>query len=315
METISVIFVGYFVNKETTLQHQEDSMTYPTHPILKKTRDSYELYIHPADKERAKAIEGRRWDWNKKCWVFPNNTHFFNAIMAEFGDEVEQQIKGPIPPDNPPPVILRRIAKLEESRDLKKELQEIQETLKAIVDEDEESDSLKALLSSRDQELFAMRAEREKVHKELSMTRKWLAEKSSELERLSTQIDPQKADAKLDQSLFALAKEATGGDEKFDELLNTRAEADVKLAIDIANKMAWELRGMLEIIHSEDDLYTLINLAKEAELLSNEAIHLAHLIRVHRNIIVHGTAYHKTIKARIPMILFAAALLWPEFPE
>jgi len=290
-------------------------MSFPVKPILRETKYSYELYIHPADKERAKAIEGRKWDWNKKCWVYPHSTHFYNAIMAEFGDEIIDKTTEPVKQEQIPPAGIRQLAKWDQTEELQKELQQIKETLTAIAEEDEESDSLKAILASKDQEISTIKQKNEKLNKELVHTRKWLGEKASELERVSSLVDKEKADQDLDQSLFSLANEATGGDQKFSQLLSDLDQTDVQLVITIANQMASELRELLNISDSEDDLYTLINMAKEADLLSNEALHLAHLIRVHRNISVHGKAYGKTEKARFPLILFAAALLWPEFPE
>jgi hypothetical protein len=55
--------------------------------------------------------------------------------------------------------------------------------------------------------------------------------------------------------------------------------------------------------------------AKDADLLSQEAINLAHIIRSQRNILAHEKIDIRTHQARVLLMLFAAAVLWSLLPE
>jgi len=46
----------------------------------------YLLEIPIEQKERAKGIEGRRWDPRRKRWVYARTIRSYNALLAEFGD-------------------------------------------------------------------------------------------------------------------------------------------------------------------------------------------------------------------------------------
>lgn len=55
---------------------------------LRQTQSEFLLYIHASQKERAKGIEGRRWDVSRKCWVYPKTSRVYDALISEFGDEL-----------------------------------------------------------------------------------------------------------------------------------------------------------------------------------------------------------------------------------
>lgn len=65
---------------------------------VSETDDAYLVKIHPNDKERAKRIVGRRWDWKLKRWVYPKTVGSFDALRAEFGqDAILFEISEPLP--------------------------------------------------------------------------------------------------------------------------------------------------------------------------------------------------------------------------
>ena len=49
----------------------------------------YFVQIHPQDRERAKKIEGRQWDGNRKIWVYPKDFSTYNEIVAEFKKDAD----------------------------------------------------------------------------------------------------------------------------------------------------------------------------------------------------------------------------------
>jgi hypothetical protein len=66
---------------------------------LRETNTEFLLFIHASQKERAKEIEGRRWDTERRCWVYPKTPRVYDAIIAEFGDDMaSSSIKRPTLP-------------------------------------------------------------------------------------------------------------------------------------------------------------------------------------------------------------------------
>jgi hypothetical protein len=59
-----------------------------TRTQLGQTDTELLLFIHASQKERAKRIERRRWDPKRRCWVYPKSTLVYDALVAEFGDDL-----------------------------------------------------------------------------------------------------------------------------------------------------------------------------------------------------------------------------------
>ena len=62
---------------------------YPKRPLLRASETEYLLCIHPNDRHRVKAIGHWKWDPVKKVWRFPKERRYFEAIIAEFGDDLQ----------------------------------------------------------------------------------------------------------------------------------------------------------------------------------------------------------------------------------
>ncbi len=54
---------------------------------IEETEHEFLLYIPASQKERAKAIRPRDWDWRRVCWVYPRNSEIYRALKAEFGND------------------------------------------------------------------------------------------------------------------------------------------------------------------------------------------------------------------------------------
>ena len=54
---------------------------------IEETEHEFLLYIPASQKERAKAIRPREWDWKRVCWVYPRNSLVYCALRAEFGND------------------------------------------------------------------------------------------------------------------------------------------------------------------------------------------------------------------------------------
>ena len=58
---------------------------------IQETKNEYLLFIPAAQKERARGIQGRRWDPQRVCWVYPRNTRMYHSLIAEFGDDLTSE--------------------------------------------------------------------------------------------------------------------------------------------------------------------------------------------------------------------------------
>ena len=54
---------------------------------IEETEHEFLLFIPASQKERAKAIRPRDWDWRRVCWVYPRNSEIYRALKAEFGND------------------------------------------------------------------------------------------------------------------------------------------------------------------------------------------------------------------------------------
>ncbi|MHB9033079.1 MAG: hypothetical protein ACYC6L_08525 [Anaerolineae bacterium] len=61
-------------------------------PILRRETTELLLFINYSEKERAKVVGSYRWDPDRKCWVYPATRRIYDALVAEFGDQLDIQI-------------------------------------------------------------------------------------------------------------------------------------------------------------------------------------------------------------------------------
>ena len=58
---------------------------------LTETDNRYLLHVDKSQKERAKAIPGRCWINSQKAWGYPKTPEAYQALLAEFGDALDDQ--------------------------------------------------------------------------------------------------------------------------------------------------------------------------------------------------------------------------------
>lgn len=285
-------------------------MPYPDKPILKQTSTEFLLFIHPAEKERAKVIGGYRWDTQRKCWVYPSTKRVYDALIAEFGDQLLVQ-PGAEPLPKPPPAEpledFRKKYELvaEENKRLEAKIVELSKTSVS----QPEIQQLRTDLTKRDTELSELRRRLVEAQEEHEKVRR-------EADNLRAELKRRDADRSIQTHIKAMALEATGNDGKFAALLE-QLDFSTNMPLKLARILERELRRLLGIPEDDRtvDLNELLQQARDADILPRDAIDLAHLIRKQRNVIAHADKYEKTYQARAIMCLFASALLWPEFPE
>jgi hypothetical protein len=294
---------------------------------LQETDAEFLLYIHASQKERAKAINGWWWDTNRKCWVYPKTARVYDAIIAEFGDDM---VGCTVQRPSLQSAAAQTASLREENQSLRSELDKIHKTLELISASTangsrNELQALEAALAAGQSELSEVRIRLQERERELERLRKSGAVVEAEAERLraanaalQTEVAKRQTASDPATSFHGLvketAKDATGRDPKFSALID-RLPVNDSLPNELVKQLERELRRILSSDDRNQSLHDLITMARDSESLTERGIDLAHTIRRHRNILTHENTDARTHKARVLLCLFAAALLWPEFSE
>ena len=285
--------------------------------VIKETETNYLLSIPISQKERAKKIFPRTWNPEQAVWVYPKTRKIFDELIAEFGED-QVQILAQKPKE--PSSSLLSVQLQAQNEQLKGEIRDIKQSLQlmAATGRAREESKVQDLVDQVDvlnDQILLMTQQMDNKDTEINELKKKLSESLDQATQLRKLLENKKADTRdIDTLIKERAKEATSNDPKFCKLIDQN-NIGLDLLLDINNKMSSELKQMLNYPDDDISLSDLINQASDAEYLTSEAKDYAHIIRKERNKIVHDNAYGKTRVARILMCLFAAALLWPNFPE
>ena len=74
------------MNKKELENNQ--TTTNPEEIVITQTQEEYFLKIPAWQKDRAKGIEGYRWNPERKRWVYPRTRRTYNALVSEFWDDL-----------------------------------------------------------------------------------------------------------------------------------------------------------------------------------------------------------------------------------
>lgn len=271
------------------------SKGYATKVELHEAGDEYLLFVPIALKERAKAIENRKWDPDRRCWTYPRTKKDFDALIGEFADEaVTIAITLPARPDDP-----RRPAPDAGP----------QQTENAVAMPTSPSEGS---LASLERELAAVSSAYESEKKRADALERRLDEVAQELVRDKARGERAEGPAWLRD----VVKTANAGDADFARLIDA-LPIDERAPIEVTKELEARLARLLgyPANAAHPSLSDLIGQARDSERISTEAYHLAQQIRFHRNVISHQKTDKRTIQARIVLVVSAAALLWPDLPE
>jgi uncharacterized coiled-coil protein SlyX len=281
----------------------------------------YVLTIPYYQRDRAKAIDGRRWDANLRCWRYPKTIETYNALIAEFGDELYGAV--PAPPGQASPPLPDLPYLLDSNQELRQQLEDVQNTLRALATSTAQQaghhdrgaelemlaaqqaatiSELRSANSALQQEVAAITNDRDEVRTRFRS----LEKRVSELQRATTEPS-------FPRKLAEIAALASGTDERFAKLL-AKSEMTPFVAIELTKALERTLRELLGADQGTS-LYDLIYRAREASILTQDAANYAHTLRTARNVIAHLEPQDSTTQARTLMCIFAAALLWRELPK
>ncbi len=95
---------------------------------------------------------------------------------------------------------------------------------------------------------------------------------------------------------------------------------DIIMKLKIDEHLPVELCRIIEkhlahVLNSSGAFYDLIVQCRDAQLLDEDDVGLAHSLRKQRNIVAHSSVNERTKIGRALFCLFAAALLFPKLPE
>jgi hypothetical protein len=300
---------------------------------IRETATELLLYIPASQKERARAIEGRRWEPERRCWVYPKTRRMYDALIGEFGDDV---VPGSVPPA--PSVSPgeprgegnggeQRWLDLNES--LQSQLQDLRDALdllrqpghgpasaaasdlySTLVTKESEIAGLRARLREQENHVAEARVEAARLREQLDQEHQENTVLRNELVR--QQESTMSNGRHFTAMIRGLAVETSGNDEWFQQIIT-----DVRLTRDFAMLMVPRLEHALRDVLGIDDedrvsLFEMISQARDGQLLTEDAIDMAHLLRKQGNILKHGKPEPRTIPARGLLSLYAAAILWPE---
>jgi len=243
--------------------------------------DEYLLSIPYAQKERAKGIPGRRWDQERKVWKFRRTQEAYDALIAEFGDDLAE-ITITRPPSSGD----------KDASEKPKWPEFLPPTPPSIgqaptIDIDNRSSLLK------------------------------ITELENELEKLRGHISELELarDPSSVEGFVAFAIATANGDEQLKKIINQHIVGDShfgsRLPIVLATELERHLRKKLQSTDPVLKLHDILGLAKDADLLSGDNIDFAHIIRKQRNFFAHQNVERKTEVMRILFTICAASLLWP----
>jgi len=266
-------------------------VAYPKRPTLQEETDGYVLYIHPRDRFRAKGIGQYRFDPRRSGWVYPKDSRILDALIAEFGDELDMSHVG-----------IAEIAHPKTQREVnsaftaatKKSLKAGMETPQAIGIED----------------YVELRVKLEKLEAELQTAISDRDAAQETARQVQEALETRNANESLDHFVKAVAAEATMNDVEFTLLLEHIEIRDMPIAL--ARQLEEECRKLLRVNDERTSFADLLADISDSNMLPRDAIDLAHIIRKQRNIVAHEERARGQKTARAVLTLMAASLLWPE---
>jgi len=273
---------------------------------IRETKNEYLLSIPAAQKERARGIQGRRWDPQRVCWVYPRNTRMYHALIAEFGDDLTSESSF-TPPQTVPG---QDRPKEQDATGLQQNIERIDQTLSELLKFLDQADNERAEILLRQQSnIESLRTESRTKDEEIASLKTEREKLISENKRLSVEARTS-SDGGREEMIRELALEVTGHDQTFGEAIG-----DLKIDATLPLQVGRKVENLLtQTLHSSGTFYELITECDDAEMLDEESVDLAHIIRKQRNVNVHpvGPVDSKTELGRGLLCLFCASLLFPK---
>ena len=240
---------------------------------LEQTKSHYLLTIPQALMTRAKKIKPRQWDPLGLVWKFPRNKDTYELLINEFENDVEK-ISITAPRKTQEDQSKKLIKQSKRISDLESQVKSLKSNLELVKDQ-------------RDQYL-------------------------SSIIQLTSKVEYLKNDSSdLEKSLKKITKQCIGDEHHLSNIIE-EMKFDFMLPINLQNKLENILRSKLNLGTDKKNIVDMIFDCKNKGLLSNDAIHLLHVIRKQRNLFAHDAIDHKTRLMRVVFVIAAFSILSSE---
>ena len=182
---------------------------------IQETKTEYLLSIPPAQKERAKGIQGRIWDRQRRCWVYQRNTRMYHALVAEFGDDLTSESSF-TPPQTIPG---QDRSNDQDATELQQNIERIDQTLSELRRFLSQADSERAeILMKQEKDILSLQVESQTKNQEIANLKSEREKLLSENKRLSV-AEKTSSDGGKEEMIRELALEVTGHDQAFGEAI------------------------------------------------------------------------------------------------
>ena len=240
---------------------------------LEQTKNHYLLTIPQALMTRAKKIRPRQWDPSGLVWKYPRNKDTYKLLINEFENDVEKV-------SITPPKINQvdnsgRLAKQDQKiKDLKRQVESLKSNISLV--EDQRNQYLSSII-------------------ELTSKVEYLKNDSSSLEK----------------NIKKISKLCIGEENHLSQVVD-EAEFDSMLPINLQNKLENILSSKLKLGSEKKSIVSMIIACRDQKLLSDDAIHLLHVIRKQRNLFAHNLIDANTRLMRVIFVISAFSILSSE---
>lgn len=276
---------------------------------IQEAETEYLLFIPAAQRERAKGIQGRSWDPQRVCWVYPRTTRVYHALVAEFGDDLTSKSKF----TSPPSFRRREENENQDTARLQERIEGIDKTLSELLGFLNHTDKERTnVLMRQERAIQSLKDELQGKNREVAGLKRRIDQLKTENSRLYEEVK-MPADSDRQSTVKELALEVTGHDRVFGEYFKSFEIKD-SLPIEIASLLRNHLR---KVYNSEGDLFDLIRECEDDQILDRFAVSVAHALRTQRNKVAYLDEPEdpRIARGRALFCLFGASLLFPELPE
>lgn len=264
---------------------------------LRETENELLHFIPAPQKDRARAIQGFRWNPNRRCWVYPKTPHVYDALVAEFRDDLQDvAVARPLAPTAPSHALQGDAGLTEEIARLRRELEDARQSVR----------DLRAADAVSPRRSAGHAASAEALAKELAALKADLAKR----EAATSPVDEH---ARFIAFFRSLAVEAAGGSRdlaKLSKKLDSPETFPTQMAGALEAALRRRMAGRMPV---GTNLTDLIARARGTDALSHEAADLAAII-VAQSMAPTSTNAGE-VWARALLSLYAAALVWGELGE
>jgi hypothetical protein len=297
---------------------------------LEQTHAALYLFVPFPDNARAKSIEGRKWDRERKAWAFPRTAAAFDAIIAEFGAEIDaSKVSRPSGQRSPRPLpsaadtaadSLRR-----ENDALRADISALRASIEKAISsakQNDETAKLRTLLLKRDTEIALLRQDLGSSRTEVQdLDLKCLRLKEDvrnlkEARALEAVANSRQKASPLTERGLSLVRRFVAENLRSNSSFHSRVEtlgSGEMLSIEIGKVVERELTTRLG--EYDKRFVDLIKIAYDTEQISSEGKDYAHIIRHQRNKMSHPGAAPDTYERRGALSFIAASLLWSDFDQ